>query len=288
MSRRLIFSLLALVMIVRATALPQTATTDSVQTDTLRADHGFWSRYNIARLGAFALVGGTLVYSAGVWWVHDTRPFHFWNEEWWGDANGVDKIGHMYTSYFMFRALHELFLWGGHEPDASFWWATGVSAFHGLAIEIGDGFSDYGFDYRDVASNYGGLAYAMLQAKVPFFQNFEIKWSLYYPTTHHSFKVNALYDYHIYWMSVRVHELLPKSMKPYWPGFLQIAFGLGTKDNTARRTYVVSLDYNLEKIPIEGKDINLVKRLLNMFHLPAPGVKFSKGYPPEFQLLLLN
>jgi len=314
MSRRLIISTLAAIMLLHAVAFPQTATPDSsvapqgereslvfarhlgagsegatdTRADTLQPDRGFWSRHNIARLGAFAMVGGTLVYGAGVWWVHDSRPFHFWNEGWWVDANGVDKIGHMYTSYFMFRALHEMFLWGGHEPDASYWWATGVAAFHGLAIEIGDGFSDYGFDYRDVTSNYTGLAYGMLQANVPFFQNFEIKWSLYYPMNHRSFKVNDLYDYHIYWMSVRVHELLPRSLKPFRPGFLQVAFGLGTKENRTRRTYVISLDYNLEKIPIEGKDINLIKKLLNLFHLPAPGVKFSPGHAPEFQLLLLN
>jgi hypothetical protein len=77
-------------------------------------------------------------------------------------------------------------------------------------------------------------------------------------------------------------------MKPYWPNWLQIAFGLGTKDRSTRRTYVLSFDYNLEKIPIEGRDINLLKKLLNMFHLPAPGVKFSKGHPPEWQLLLCN
>jgi hypothetical protein len=242
----------------------------------------------VARLGAFTLVGGTLAYGAGVWWVHDTRSFHFWNEGWWTDANGVDKIGHMYTSYFMFRALHEMFLWGGHEPSTAFWWATGVAAFHGLAIEIGDGFSDYGFDYRDVTSNYTGLLYGILQSRVPFFENFQIKWSLYYPTTHHAFKVNSLYDYHIYWMSFRVEELLPESLKPYWPGFFQVALGLGVKDNVTRRTYCLSLDYDLEKIPLEGRDVNLFKKLLNMIHLPAPGVRFSKGHPPEWQLLLLN
>ncbi len=288
MSRRLILTLLTTIVLLRSTAFPQTSPADSISTDSSYVDHSFWSRWNMARLGAVALVGGTLVYGAGVWWVHDTRPFHFWNEGWWSDANGVDKIGHMYTSYFMFRALHEMFLWGGHEPEAAFWWATGVAAFHGLAIEIGDGFSDYGFDYRDVSANYTGLLYAMLQSKVPFFENFQIKWSLYYPMSHHSFKVNDLYDYHIYWMSFRVEELLPRPLKPYWPGFFQIAFGLGTKENRSLRTYNIALDYNLELLPFEGQDLNLFKKLLNMIHLPAPGVRFSKGHPPEWQLLLLN
>jgi hypothetical protein len=288
MTRRLTLTLLAAVLLLRATAFSQIAPADSVVTDTSRVDHSFWSRWNIARMGAATLVAGTLIYGAGVWWVHDYRPFHFWNVPWWVDDNGVDKLGHMYTSYFMFHAMHEMFLWGGHDPDAAFWWASGVAAFHGLAIEIGDGFSDYGFDYRDVTSCWTGLAYGMLQTKVPFFRNFEIKWSLYYPMEHRSFKLNDLYDYHIYWMSFRVEELLPRAAQPYWPGFFQIAFGLGTKENTQRRTYNIALDYNLELLPFEGQDLNLFKKILNMIHLPAPGVRFSNGHPPEWQLLLLN
>lgn len=281
MNRRLTFLALTSLLLLQSTALSQSA-------DSAAADRSFWSRHNLSKVGAITLVGGTLAYGAGVWWVHDTRSFHYWNAGWWEDSFGVDKVGHMFTSYYMFHALHELLLWGGHEPDKAFWWATGVSAFHGLAIEIGDGFSDYGFDYRDVLSNYTGIAYGVLQNQVPFFRNFDLKWSLYYPLNRHSFKVNALYDYHIYWMSARVEELLPQTVKPYWPDWLQIAFGLGTKDHVTRRTYVLSLDYNLEKIPVEGRDLNLIKKLLNMFHLPAPGVKFSKGHPPEWQLLLFN
>jgi hypothetical protein len=287
MKRRLIFSAL-IAIILHTPSFAQSVPADSTQADSLQAGHSFWSRYTLSKVGAVALVGGTLAYGAGVWWVHDTRPFHFWDAGWWEDSYGVDKIGHLYTSYYMFHAINDLLLWGGHEKQSSFWWATGVTAFHGLAIEIGDGFSDYGFDYRDVLSNYAGMGYGMLQDRVPFFRNFEIKWSLYYPLSRHAFKVNALYDYHIYWMSARVENLLPEGAKPYWPDWLQIAFGLGTKDHSTRRTYVLSFDYNLEAIPLEGRDIGLFKKLLNLFHLPAPGVRFSKGHPPEFQLLLLN
>jgi hypothetical protein len=194
----------------------------------------------------------------------------------------------MYTSYFMFRALNETLKWGGHSDNAAFFWGAGIAAFHGFVVEVGDGFSPFGFDYKDLNFNYIGLAFAMLRERVTFLQNFEMKWSLYYPLNQHAFKINALYDYHIYWMSMRVHNLLPADWQPYWPRFLQIAFGLGAADDVTRRTYIIGLDYNLELIPIEGKDATLLKTILNMFHLPAPGVKLSKGHPPEFRLLLLN
>ncbi|RPI18511.1 MAG: DUF2279 domain-containing protein, partial [Acidobacteria bacterium] len=122
------------------------------------------SRHTAATVASFGLVGGTLAYSAGVWWVNDYRPFHYYESP-WIEGLGVDKIGHLYTSWAMFRSLHELLLWGDHSPESSFWWAAGVSAIHGLAIEVGDGFSEYGFDYHDLVFNYAGLAYGMAQEK---------------------------------------------------------------------------------------------------------------------------
>ena len=160
--------------------------------------------------------------------------------------------------------------------------------FHAFMVEVGDGFSEYGFDYQDMLSNWTGVGISVLQQKVPVLSNFEIKWSLYYPLERHAFKINDLYDYHIYWLSARVNNLLPKSIEPYWPDWLQVAAGYSGADNVTRREFVLGFDYNLEMIPIDGTDINLLKKVLNLIHLPAPGVKFSPGHHPEFRLLLLN
>lgn len=262
---------------------------DSVCQDSSAVEqgHSFWSRYNVARMGAIGIAGGTMVYSAGVWWVNDYRPFHWWNAPWFGGL-GVDKIGHMYTGYALYTSLHNVLLWGGHDSSTAFWWAAGVATFHGFMVEVGDGFSEYGFDFRDVTFNCIGITYGILQTKIPFLQNFDLKWSLYYPMKHHSFKINDLYAYHIYWMSANVKNLLPESVRPYWPSVLQIAFGLGAEDNLTTRTYNLSFDYNLEALPIEGRDASLFKRLLNLFHYPAPGVKFAPGHPPEYKLFLLH
>lgn len=251
-------------------------------------DTSYWIRRTISHAATIGVVGGTLAYSAGVWWVNDFRPFHFTQATWFDDKLGIDKIGHMFTSYAMFRSIHDILRWGGDEPETAFWWAAGIAAFHGFAVEVGDGFSRYGFDYRDLTFNYIGLGYGMLREQVPFFRSFELKWSLYYPLNRHAFKINALYDYHIYWMSVRVHDLLPAPVSQYWPPVLAVAFGLGADDNVTRRTYCISLDYNLEALPGRGPVLGLLTKLLNLFHLPAPGVKFSKGHPPEWRVLLLN
>ena len=249
--------------------------------------YAFWSRYNLSKVGSVGLVGGSFAYAAGVWWVNDFRSFHLDPSRWWDADMGVDKEGHFFTCYFMFRAINDILLWGGHDSTSAFWWSLGVAGLYGPAIEIGDGFSPYGFDIKDVTFDLLGVAFAALQNRVRFLHNIELKWSLYYPLNRHAFKINELYDYHVYWMSARVHNFLPDALSDLWPEFLQMSFGVGTM-NHQQRTYLLAFDYNLEKIPVDGQDVNLLKKLLNMIHLPAPGVKFTKGHSPEWSLLLLH
>jgi hypothetical protein len=262
----------------------------STTPDSAETSHDFWSRYNVATMATGGLVGGIFVYGWGVWWKNDYRSFRFWTDRggFFNAHLAIDKVGHMYTGYYIFHATNHLLTWGGHDENAAFWWAAGISAFHAFMVEVGDGFTEYGFDYQDMLSNWTGVGLSVLQQKVPFFSNVEMKWSLYYPLNRHAFIINDLYDYHIYWLSFKVNNLLPKSVEPFWPDWLQLAFGYSGADNVTRREFILGFDYNLEMIPIEGTDINLVKKLLNLFHLPAPGVKFSPGRSPEFRFLLLN
>ena len=76
--------------------------------------------------------------------------------------------------------------------------------------------------------------------------------------------------------------------KKYWPDFLQLAVGYSGRNNVTQREFILSLDYDLELIPIESDFADMLKSILNMIHLPAPGVKFSPSNKPEFHLLLLN
>jgi len=249
----------------------------------------FWSRQNIATLGTAALAGGSFAYGWSIWWNKGFRPFKINHEDCYTHNICIDKIGHMYFSYFTFNTINYMLQWGGLTDDESLWWAAGVAAFHALATETGDGFGYGGADPEDLAFNWTGIGFGILRNKVPFFSNFEMKWSLYYPLQRHQFLIHQLQDYHIYWMSARVNNLLPESWRDYWPDFLQIALGFSGWSNGYRREYILGFDYNLEKIiPCEGRDINLVKKILNMFHVPAPGVKFAVGRKPEYVLLLLN
>jgi len=88
---------------------------DSLAADSSYATHSFFSRYNMASVASVGLVGGSLAYAAGVWWVNDFSPFHHDPSGWWDTDMGVDKEGHLFTCYYMFRGIRDMLLWGGHD-----------------------------------------------------------------------------------------------------------------------------------------------------------------------------
>lgn len=280
-------AIFSITLLLAASTRSQTVADSGSTTDS--AGSTFWSRRNISKISTGIVAGGSFAYGWVIWWDKGFRTFKFRHEDCYTNNICIDKIGHMYTSYWMFHTINHTLEWGGMPEDESMWWAAGVAAFHSFAIEVGDGFSYWGADPEDLAFNWTGVGFGILRKKVPFLANFEMKWSLFYPLEKHQFLIHQLQDYHIYWMSARVENLLPETWRPYWPDFLQVAVGFSGWSGGLRREYIVGLDYNLEElIPFEGKDINLIKRVLNMFHLPAPGIKFGYGKKPEFVLMLLN
>jgi hypothetical protein len=167
---------------------------------------------------------------------------------------------------------------------------------YGLSLEIGDGYSSYLFSPEDLAADLLGVGYGLLQVKHPFFNNFKIKWS-YFPVAHvntfdHPF--SADYDGHIYWLSANVHNLLPEPVQNYWPRFLNVAVGFGAKnvspgtDGPKLRKFAIALDYNLTVLPLNGETWDPIKNIIDLFHFPAPGVRFIESEPPEFKPVLLN
>lgn len=243
---------------------------------------------------ASALVGGilagSLVDSYFAWWHNATKPFTFHAEGWLGgDHLGIDKAGHLFTSYFYFHTFHNIMLWGGHRPSTALWWAAGTSAFFALSVEIGDGVSEFGFDYQDLVFNLAGIGYGVLQAEHPFLRNFSLKWS-YVPDNGYRFppRFTNHYDGHTYWLTVNPQVFLPGSVADVWPDVLRVAVGYSVADRVSRREFVVGLDFNLEVCPAPGSDLQLLQKTINMIHLPAPAVKFSPSRKPEYHLLHTN
>ncbi len=261
-------------------------------TDGFRVKPEFTGRKIVATSAIGGMLVGSLIWSYDTWWRDAGRPFRFHSENWLdGPVLGIDKIGHFYTSYFYFHAFRNIMLWGGYEASTSDLWAAIASAFFALAIEVGDGITpQYGFDYQDIVFNFGGIGYAFLQGEIPFLKHLNFKWS-YVPHEGYKFPVRFTdnYDAHTYWLTCDIDKLLPSSLEPYWPDFLQIAVGMSVDEHVTRREFVIGLDLNLESLfPTKNEDALLVEKIVNMFHIPAPAIKFTEGREPRYYLFQKN
>ncbi|RPH37794.1 DUF2279 domain-containing protein, partial [bacterium] len=251
---------------------------------------GWPARKAISAVTVGGILCGSLVSSYYDWWNGQSRQFHFNQEGWFNDYSlGIDKAGHTYTSYFYFHAFRNLMLWGGFRPSTAYWWAAGTTAFFALSIEVGDGFSPYGFSVEDLAANGLGLAYAMLQTKWDFLRNINLKWS-YVPPDGYRWPPHFTehYDGHAYWLTFNMHNLLPGKIGATWPEFLQLGVGYGVHDHVTKRELVIGLDLNLGAFSVQNQDLLLLSKTVDMFRLPLPAVEFTEGKAPRAYLFYTN
>ncbi len=266
--------------------------------DSLAVVDGFHSNpeFTGRKIVATSAIGGlfalSLYWCYDSWWRDAGGGFNFITQNWLnGYARGLDKIGHFYTSYFYFNLFRNIMLWGGYENSTASWWAVGGATLFAVVVELGDGFTpQYGFDYQDLTFNLGGVAYGLLQTKVPFLKHFNFKWS-YVPSDGYRFPVRLVehYDDHTYWLTCDVDKLLPSSIEPFWPDFLQIAVGMGVDDRWTKREFVFGFDLNLESLfHTENEDLLLLEKTVNKLHIPEPAIKFTERKEPRYYLFHKN
>ncbi|MEO8585393.1 MAG: DUF2279 domain-containing protein [Acidobacteriota bacterium] len=91
------------------------------------------------------------------WWRVDSRStFGFANERWFqGDtyAGGADKASHIFFGYFGTQMLQAAYSSVGKTPTQARGLALGVATLAGAFVEVGDGYSKYGFAWEDIAAN---------------------------------------------------------------------------------------------------------------------------------------
>jgi hypothetical protein len=282
--------LLLLLLLFPSPASPADRADSLIVTEGFRMEEGWTARKGISTGLAGALVIGSLVDSYYAWWKDSSRPFTFRSEGWFGGGHaGIDKLGHLFTSFFYFHTVRNLLLWGGHHPSTATWWSVGLTAFFAVSIEVGDGVSEYAFDYQDLVFNAAGLGCGLLQTEIPALRNFTLKWS-FVPESGYRFPPRFTQDYdgHIYWLAVNVNALLPDELEPYWPDLLQVAGGYSVAEGGARSEYAVGFDLRLSIFDPPSPEAKLLIRTVDYFHVPMPGVKFSPGAPPDYEFLLLN
>ena len=116
-----------------------------------------------ALVTASVLIGAPIVgYFA--WWKTSSRSsFEFANERWFQRdtyAGGADKASHIFVGYLSTLTLQGIYRSLDKTPAEARGLALGVTVVTGVLIEIGDGFSKYGFSWEDATANTIGATLA--------------------------------------------------------------------------------------------------------------------------------
>ena len=235
-----------------------------------------------------------LVFDKG-WWDEQGSDFHFEND--FDYALNLDKFGHFASGVMMGESFYEGYRWAGISEFKSYLFA-GLSAMatH-IAIDVKDGYSpEWGFSIFDVLSGTLGGFLPMAERYIPVFKYVDLKWSYWINTKAYYRQSNTgvfTDDYcnQTFWASFKIHRMLPKAARQYYPSWLAIAAGLSidegvflhNKDITPHREVYIALDYDLEAFRPQSRMARTIVKYLNYFKLPAPTVQVY----PEFHWYLL-
>ncbi len=289
--RRLIYVLLLLVY------LP---TISIAQPDTLNK-----KRLALVGGGTAVVYTGMLVGLNQAWYVNYPRSSFHWindNKGW----NQVDKVGHAWTSYSYGLAGIEMMEWTGVSRKKAIWIGGLAGTLFQTPIEILDGFSEqWGASSGDLIANSLGSALLISQALVWDEQRVQLKFS-YWPGDYAKLRPAMLgenpysrvlkdYNAQTYWLSVNPWSFAKNSK---WPAWLNVSVGygsdgmLGSHENkwvdsqgmyqdythiARRRQMYLSLDLDLQRLPVKNAFLKKVLRVANCLKIPAPTLVYNEG-----------
>lgn len=248
-----------------------------------------------------AFYAGGMSYLYFVWYKdHDRVPFHFYN-----DTKGylqIDKFGHAFASYLESYIGYQWLRHAGVSKTRSLIYGGTLGILLQTPIEIFDAiYEGWGFSWGDMAANAAGSAFLIGQELLFDEQLIKHKisyWkSPYLDMGNGYLGDNALdgffYDYngHSFWLSMPVNRILPLERIPDWlclsagygangmfGEFENIRYYRGWIPETERyRQYLVSLDIDWTKIPVQSQ---LLKKILNamvFIKLPFPALELGSN-----------
>jgi hypothetical protein len=258
-------------------------------------------------LAGFGAVYGTFFYLQHKWqmetiWTEQTSFRIMEDGEY---ALWADKAGHFFGTYYMGYFMSEGLLQAGLSWEAATIWGGVMGLAYNTYVEILDGYgANWGFSPSDFYCDIAGAAFFIGQYYSPFLQNFTPKFSYMPPKWHgqndrvpHDQFIDN-YSSHTMWLSINVHNLLPKAMKPYWPKWLELSIGYAARNLYAPgstepydpekslkvsdkawgdRRFIIALDYNLvHLIPdAKGSFWNWLRQSANYLKFPAPAISFG-------------
>lgn len=232
------------------------------------------------------------IYQQNGWWKDNRAPFHFQEDLIYG--LNVDKIGHFYGANLLEFALSRTLRWSNVSERDALWYGSAGALLFQTYVEVEDGFSTWGFDRVDFASDVAGAAWPVLQYYFSPLQNLNVRFSYHSSsllgepggTGFKGQKHLIIDDYEgqTLWFCVKVHNVLPDPLSSYWPEFLNLSYGYGVRDVAhphPYRVYFIAPDLDMTKIiPQSSSFLKTLSEALNFIHIPMPAFRF---YPrPAF------
>ena len=244
-------------------------------------------------LAAGALVGGSAALYAwerSRWWTGDLVPFHF--DDHLDYAANMDKAAHFVATEMQALVATEVIEWAGVERGPAAVGGAVTAWLLQLQVEYHDGFyPQWGFDRYDVAANTLGAAWFVAREGVPALRRFHVRWGYVPRDPNPAMWFNEDYERHSYWLSMRVRDLLPETVRSAWPAPLAVSVGVAVADWDPDRPYqtgtaelYLSLDVDYDAIgALQTPFGRSVADVLNRIHLPAPALRLA----PEPRLFLV-
>lgn len=213
-----------------------------------------------------------------------------------GDWYGMDKLGHVFSSYQLGRYGYNLLAWSGvREKDRLLYGATIGFAFL-TAVEIMDGYStQWGFSWGDVAANALGTGLFIGQQLLWEEQRIGLKFSFTqspYAQLNPDLLGNNLmeqifkdYNGQTYWLSFNVQSFLDSGLMPSW---FNIALGYGANGmlngdfhdpdlptQNPYQQFYLSLDIDLTRIKTNSHVLRTIFDIFNFIKIPSPTLELT-------------
>lgn len=243
--------------------------------------------------GTAGLIAGLHIYQANTIWAKQAS-FRIVDD--WDVELNADKGGHFVGSYLESKLATDALMGAGYDWDFAVICGGLMGLGYQFYVEVLDGYGvNWGFSPSDMMFNVLGSGFYIARHYSPFLQNFTPKAD-FFPspwigekTRKYALSVIDDYSAWTWWLSINVHNLLPEPLQQWYPSWLNIAVGYAARNidwDDASRKYIISFDFDLEKILPEGGTFwNWLRQYVNMIKLPAPAIEFSPNHPPRFYLL---
>lgn len=241
-----------------------------------------WRLAGVAAVGTSAFVLGHGVLQE-LWWKGEPRDFHVNLAQDWTYALGADKVGHAYFTSMATSVLACSFRWTGMDSATAIWSGAAVALLYQTYNEVRDGYSvRYGFSPGDMAANILGASLPIAQHYYPWLRSFTFQISFYPSDAFRQGMYGAIiddYESTTHWLSVDVHDLLPASATSWYPEWINLALGHSVRgivgETSPQHVFILSLDWNLQRIAGLPEWLRAVLGALHMYHLPAPALEIS-------------